>query len=90
MNKVSLPINACLCLWAALLPLPSLAQKSAPEPAAPKPAASPPASKASLGLSPQEALAQKQMLDADTRLDRLISLDVISGPLRRSAAKSRA
>ena len=82
MNKVSLPINACLCLWAALLPLPSLAQKSAaPKPAAPKPAASPPASEASLGLSPQEALAQKQMLAGDKRLDRLVSLDVISVPL---------
>ena len=83
MNNASLPSAVRRCLTAALfllpaaLPAPSLAQKSA----APKPAASPPASAASLGLSPQEALRQKQMLADDKRLDRFISLDVISVPL---------
>ncbi len=77
-------VRAAVLLLAAL-PGPTLAQK---------PAAAPPAaSESSLALSPKEALAQKQMLDADARLDRLVSLDVISVPLdevlqKQSVSKS--
>ncbi len=60
-------------LYLAALPAPASSQKPA---AAPRPA-----SASSLALSPKEAAAQKQMLDADKRLDRPISLDVISVPL---------
>ncbi len=75
------------CPWAvallllAALPVSTLAQKPAAPPPAVTPAAPSPTSGPSLGLSQKEALSQKQMLDADKRLDRLISLDVISVPL---------
>ena len=73
------------CPWVAFLllvalPGPTLAQKPVPPPPAAAPAASPPAAP-SLALGPKEALSQKQMLDADKRLDRPVTLDVISVPL---------
>ncbi len=70
------PQAALLALIAAL-PGPALAQKLVPPP----PAVPSPASAPSLGLGQKEALSQKQMLADDKRLDRLISLDVISVPL---------
>jgi len=72
--------QAALLLLIAVMSGPTLAQKAAPPPPA-APAASPPASGLSLALSQKEALSQRQMLDADTRLDRPVSLDVISVPL---------
>jgi len=71
---------AALLLLIAGMSGPALAQKAAVPPAV-TPAPLSPASGPSLALSPKEALAQKQMLDADKRLDRPITLDVISVPL---------
>ena len=60
--------QAALFLLLAALPGAALAQKPVPAPPAVTPAAPP-------------ALTQKEMLDRDSRLDRPISLDVISVPL---------
>ena len=79
MNRLSFPCPAgrqgrtaaLFLLLLAAFPGATLAQKPAPAPppALVTPAVTPP------------ALTQKQMLDGDSRLDRVISLDVISVPL---------
>ena len=81
-----------LCPWAALLllaamPGPARAQKPAAPPPAIALAAPSPASGPSLALSQKDALSQKKMMDADARLDRLISLGVISVPLNEVLQK---
>ena len=68
--------QAIFAFLLAAFPGLAFAQKPAVTPAAP-----PPALGISLIFNPREALDQKQTLDADSRLDRLISLDVISVPL---------
>ncbi len=73
--------QAALFLLLAALPGAAPAQKPAAPPPAVTPAASSPAPGPSLALSQKEALSQKQMLDADKRLDRPVTLDVISVPL---------
>jgi len=65
------------------LPVATVAQKPATPPAVTPPAPSPIPSPALVTppAPPPTVLTQKQMLDGDTRLDRPITLDVISVPL---------
>ena len=91
MNKLSSPRPAhqtCpqamffLCLL-AVLPGTAFAQNLAAAPLAVTPAAPSSVTPAAPSPAPltSSVLTQKQMLDGDTRLDRLITLDVISVPL---------
>ena len=72
------PRVALLLLFLAALPGVAFAQKSAALP--PTVASTPPS-------AALPALTQKQMLDGDSRLDRFVSLDVISVPLNEVLQK---
>jgi len=97
MNKFSFPSpvlrpgpQVALLILISALPGPTLAQKTTAALPAVTAAASSPASGPSLALSPKEALAQKQMLADDKRLDRPVTLDVISVPLDEVLQKQSA
>jgi len=87
-NRLSFPRSALWPCWQATLLLllvglsgAARAQKPTDAPPADTPTATSHSSESSLAPDQKEALSQKQMLAQDKRLDRLISLDVISVPL---------
>jgi len=81
------PQAVLFLLLLAALPGAAFTQKRAAPPPVATPDTPSPDAGPSLALGQKEALSQKQMLDADKRLNRLISLDVISVPLNEVLQK---